>query len=88
MKTQDVNIYQKIHAALKNLFQFRYNTVMGYTEYMSPCAEPAHWTPVTERVLNSLTNYLISCNLPVWDRDVRRYVNSYDVPTPPSKPPA
>lgn len=80
MKTHDLNIYQMIHAELKELFQFRYNTVMGYTEYMSPCAEPANWTPVTERVLNTLTNYLISRDLPVWDRDVRRYINSYDVP--------
>ena len=80
MKTQEVNIYKMIHAELGDVFQFRYNTVMGYTEYISLVAEPAVWTPVTDRVLNTLTNYLISCGLHVWDRDVRRYIYSLDVP--------
>lgn len=80
MKTQDINLYEMIHAELSDTFQFRYNTVMGYTEYMSPYADPADWTPVTERALNTITNYLISSGLPVWDRDVRRYVFSHDVP--------
>ena len=80
MKTQDINVYEMIHAELREAFQFRYNTVLGYTEYMCPDSEPADWTPVTDRVLNTLTNYLISGGLPVWDRDVRRYVYSLDVP--------
>ena len=80
MKTQDINIYEMIHAELSEMFQFRYNTVMGYAEYISLYSDPAEWTPVTVRVLNTLTNYLIGRNLPVWDRDVRRYINSLDVP--------
>lgn len=80
MKTQDTNVFDVIHNELREVFQFRYNTVMGYTEYMSSCAEPADWTPVTPRELNTLTNYLIGAGLHVWDRDVRRYINSRDVP--------
>ena len=80
MKTRDINVYDMIHEELGEIYQFRYNTVMGCTEYMSPCAEPADWTPVTTRDLNTFTNYLIGSDLPVWDRDVRRYIFSRDVP--------
>ena len=80
MKKREVNIYEMIHEGLDEAFQFRYNTVMGYTEYISLVDTPAVWTPVTDRVLNTLTNYLISNDIAVWDRDVRRYINSLDVP--------
>ncbi len=58
---------------------FRFNTVMGYTEYRLR-KEGCHWQPVDDRVVNGLTMAARLSGLDAWDKDVRRYVQSSMVP--------
>jgi len=63
--------------------EFRYNTVMGYTEYRSRhrvTAGNVAWTPVDERAMSALTISARLSGLDAWDKDVRRYVGSAMVP--------
>lgn len=56
-------------------YSFRYNKVMGYTEFMRVNA-PWSWRPVDERATNSFAMEARVAGLNVWDKDVRRYINS------------
>jgi len=58
-------------------FEFRYNSVMGYTEYHtrnSDRQEP--WTAADSRAVNSMTMTARIAGMNAWDKDVRRYVES------------
>ena len=61
---------------MKNRYVFRYNTVMGYTEYRPNNTWIVDWQPVDERVINGITTDARLSGLNVWDRDVKRYVKS------------
>lgn len=56
-------------------YAFRYNKVMGYTEFMKVNA-PWSWRPVDERAANSFAMEARVAGLNVWDKDVRRYLHS------------
>lgn len=71
---------QQMIAYLEKRYVFRYNTVMGYTEYRPNNTGSHVYMPVDERVMNQLA---IECRLAgndVWDKDVQRYVRSAYVP--------
>ena len=61
---------------LKSRYVFRYNTVMGYTEYRPNNTWIQEWTPCDENVINGMTLEARLANLDVRDKDVRRYVHS------------
>ena len=61
---------------MENRYVFRYNTVMGYTEYRPNNTWIVDWQPVDERVINGITTDARLSGLNVWDRDVKRYVKS------------
>ncbi len=63
-------------AFLESRYVFRYNTVMGYTEYRPNTTWVQDWRPVDERVVNGFTTNARLCGLDVWDKDVTRYVKS------------
>ena len=65
---------------LTSRYTFRYNTVMGYTEYQPRCMTNGGWLPVDDRVVNSLTMVARLSGLDAWDKDVRRYVLSNLIP--------
>ena len=65
---------------MKTHYVLRYNSIMGYTEYRPNHSWMTPWRPVTEQVVNTFTIDLRKAGLDVWDRDVRRYVNSTNVP--------
>ena len=65
---------------LTSRYTFRYNTVMGYTEYQPRCMTNGGWLPVDDRVVNSLTMVARLSGLDAWDKDVRRYVQSNLIP--------
>lgn len=61
-------------------YQLRYNTVMGYAEYRPNNSTYYPWQPVDERVANDLALEARTEGLDVWDKDVKRYVNSSYAP--------
>ncbi len=61
---------------LKTRYVFRYNEVMGYTEYRPNTTWLKDWEPCDENVINSMTIEARLSDLDVKDKDVRRYVHS------------
>ena len=61
-------------------YQLRYNTVMGYAEFRPNNSTYYPWRPVDERVANDLALEARTEGLDVWDKDVKRYVNSSYAP--------
>ena len=69
-KTQQLLEYLNSH------YQFRYNTIMGYTEYKDTCLHYMDWQPVDDRTLKGLTMKVRLAGIDARDHDVRRYVQS------------
>lgn len=61
---------------LQKRYVFRYNTIMGYTEYRPNTTWFQDWQPVDERVISSFTMDARLTGLNVWDKDVSRYLKS------------
>ena len=74
------NNQQQLIDYLESRYVFRFNTVMGYTEFRPNNTWVHPYQPVDERVLNQMA---IECRLEgldAWDKDVSRYVRSAYVP--------
>ena len=69
-KTQQLMDFLKAH------YQFRYNTIMGYTEYKDNGYHYMDWTPVDDRSLKGMTMKVRLSGIDARDNDVRRYVQS------------
>ena len=72
---------QAMMAFLEKKYVFRYNTVMGYTEYRPNNTWVQPYAPVDERIQNQMA---IECRLEgmdVWDKDVSRYTRSAYIQT-------
>ncbi|MBR1933158.1 MAG: DUF3874 domain-containing protein [Prevotella sp.] len=67
---------QQLIQFLTDTYRLRYNTVMGYAEYEPKQGLSAGWMPVDERVLNTMSTNARLAGLNVWDKDVKRIVNS------------
>ena len=61
---------------LRSHYVFRYNTVLGYTEYRPNNTWVHDWMPCDENVINGMTIEARLANLDARDKDVRRYVRS------------
>ena len=61
---------------LNKHYQFRYNTIMGYTEYKDNDYQYMDWTPVDDRTLKGMTMKVRLGGIDARDNDVRRYVQS------------
>ena len=57
-------------------YRFRFNSVMGYTEYSRKTAHAIGWLPVDERMQNRMSMEARLAGLNVWDKDVNRYIKS------------
>lgn len=66
----------RIIKLLNARYQFRYNTLLGYTEFCSKRADAPSWKPVDDRTINSMTIEARLSGLDAWDKDIRRYVQS------------
>ncbi len=67
---------RRLIAFLKSRYVFRFNTVMGYTEYRPNNTWVMDWQPCDENAINGLTLQARLADLDVRDKDVRRYVHS------------
>lgn len=61
---------------LTTRYVFRYNNVMGYTEYRPNNTWIQDWAPCDENVINGMTIEARLANLDARDKDIRRYVHS------------
>ena len=57
-------------------YKFRYNTIMGYTEYKDNDYHYMDWMPVDDRSLKGMTMKVRLSGIDARDNDVRRYVQS------------
>ena len=69
-KTQQLVDFLNAH------YQFRYNNIMGYTEYIENSRKYMDWTPVDDRALKGITMKVRLGGIDARDNDVRRYVQS------------
>ena len=67
---------QRLIDFLCNRYDFRYNTIMGYTEYRDKSHHYCVWQPVDDRALKGLTMKVRLGGIDARDHDVRRYVQS------------
>ncbi len=67
---------QRLIDFLCNRYDFRYNTIMGYTEYRDNSHHYCVWQPVDDRALKGLTMKVRLGGIDARDNDVRRYVQS------------
>ena len=67
---------QQLINFLNKHYQFRYNTIMGYTEYKDNNYQYMDWTPVDNRALKGITIKVRLGGIDARDNDVRRYVQS------------
>ena len=74
------NIMHTVIRRITTHYVLRRNVVMGYVEYRPNNSWVVPWRPVTDEVINTFTTDLQLAGLNVWERDVRRYVNSTYVP--------
>ena len=74
------NNQQQLIDYLESRYVFRFNTVMGYTEFRPNNTWVRPYQPVDERVLNQMAIECRLAGLDAWDKDVSRYVRSAYVP--------
>ncbi len=67
---------QQLMDFLNGHYQFRYNCIMGYTEYKDNSRQYMDWEPVDDRTLKGMTMKVRLAGIDARDNDVRRYVQS------------
>lgn len=60
----------------KKRYMLRFNTIMGYVEYKRKDEAENDWKAVDQRVANGFTLEAIEAGMSVWDKDIRRYLDS------------
>lgn len=66
---------------LNSRYIFRYNEVMGYTEYRPNNKWVQPWQPCDDRAVKGITTEARLAGINAWDRDIVRYVQSDQVRT-------
>lgn len=70
----------KTTAFMEQNYQFRKNVLTGVAQYR-PVARPYFdYTDVTEEDRNSMTIRALEAGLKSWDKDIKRYIESKDIP--------
>ena len=65
---------------MKRRYEFRHNTQVGEVEYRERHSFRFRFNPIDKRALNSIALDAQAEGIPLWDRDVSRYVYSNRVP--------
>ncbi|MCD7977067.1 MAG: hypothetical protein LUG51_07870 [Tannerellaceae bacterium] len=66
---------------MKRRYEVRFNTQTQQVEYRKNRAAHFHFSPIDERVLNSMSLDALSEGLNIWDRDIKRYIHSDRIPS-------
>lgn len=64
----------------KRRFDFRFNELTNGVEYRSRALPYGKFSLVSDRIMNSMIRAARKEGLDVWDRDVKRFINSADIP--------
>lgn len=79
-KTDDEQVVGKETKELMDFlgrnYRFRFNSVMGYTEYSIKNGHSVSWLPVDERMQNRLSMEARLAGINIWDKDMNRYLKS------------
>ena len=67
---------QRLMDFLNAHYTFRYNTIMGYTEYKDKSLKYVDWMPADDRVIKGMTMKVRLSGIDARDNDVKRYVQS------------
>ena len=70
----------KIDIFLNTNYELRKNVMRGVAEYRERIGLGFSFQDLTEDVRNSITMQALSQGIKCWDKDIRRYVNSRDIP--------
>lgn len=65
---------------MKRRYEFRYNTQVGEVEYRERHSYRFRFNPIDKRALNSIALDAQAEGIPLWDREISRYVYSNRVP--------
>lgn len=65
---------------MKRRYDFRYNTQVGEVEYRERHSFRFRFSPIDKRALNSIALDAQAEGIPLWDRDISRYIYSNRVP--------
>lgn len=75
---------QQLLGYLQLHYVFRYNRLTDRTECACLAGEPAHelrYQPTDNRILNSISLQAMQAGISCWDRDIKRYVESAEIPS-------
>lgn len=65
---------------MKRRYEFRYNSQVGEVEYRERNSFRFYFNPIDKRVLNSIALDAQAEGIPLWDRDISRYIYSNRIP--------
>lgn len=68
------NMIRSLIRRLEQRYAFRYNTMLGCTEFRQNICENSPWQPADSRAINDLTTEMLVSDINVLNEDVRRYV--------------
>ena len=74
-------LVSKIQQFMAVEYELRYNELRGESEFRPRNSGAGEYQPVTERDLNTIVLKAQEAGLPVWDRDIKRFVNSDRIPS-------
>ena len=70
----------KINIFLNESYELRKNVMRGVAEYRTRTGLGFSFQDLTEEARNSITMRALELGIRCWDKDIRRYVNSNDIP--------
>ena len=66
----------QIDEYMNRRYRFRYNTLTGGVEYIERNTFSFDYLPITDKVLNTIAVNALHEGIEVWDRDIKRWINS------------
>lgn len=78
--TKEQRLALQLDEFMKRRYDFRYNTQIDEVEYRERHSFRFRFSPINKRALNSISLDAQHEGIPLWDRDVSRYIYSNRVP--------
>ena len=73
-------VAMKTERFLREHYQFRVNTMTGVTQYRRRNAMQVTFNDITPRAMNTMCQLAVDAGLGIWDKDIRRYLDSDRIP--------
>ena len=77
---QETLLTMKIDIFLNSNYELRKNVMRGVAEYRMKTGLGFSFQDLTEEARNSITIRALAQGIKCWDKDIRRYINSNDIP--------